>query len=320
MTTARIRNYVKKNPEKIERWKNKVLKRYIIRELIKEHGDENTPSEDFNLVALTNHGGQNKICRDILYDHYGLAYGKKTMSKRGFPRETVIVYEDKFEEMTKGKGIAPDFETIDASKKHEDDIYTLLNDLSLPHLIYIYYNRDEFCFMEKTSQGSYSRNYKGLGVFYKDSRDEADNLAFRNAISAYYENKMPLLGTLVCEKDFSLIKEPGWSESGLSPHASYDFSSYINDIIPKKLAHVNSKKVGFSLEAVEHGLQYLNILQHQLKDMKASIEEAGGNDGFQEKFYEKAIANFYKNIPLLINSSDEGLKEMALRAAKKRYT
>jgi hypothetical protein len=75
-------------------------------------------------------------------------------------------------------------------------------------------------------------------------------------------------------------------------------------------------------DRIVHGIKYLTAMLEEYGKLKASILDADASvdGGFQELFYQKAIAHLYQNIPLLINSEDKSLKELALRASKKKYT
>jgi len=326
MTTSRIRNYVKKNPETIERWKDDVLKKHIIRELTDKYGtDDLKDSEGFNIQSITRHAGQNKICADILYDHYDLAFEVSKESTTGSFRHTgksLHLSEKTFEEMTKDIGVKPVFDTVDTDKIYEDDIYTLIKNLSLQNLAYIYYHQDEFCYIDKKS--SYrswngSRDKEGLGVFWKEQKEEADNMAFRNALDKYYEDKLNVVGKIVCDKDLPDLVEVETEYDDDSFNSSA-FSGYHQRLLPHTIDELDKETLDVRIAEAEYGIKKFQRTLDQLKELRSSILEAGGAQKFREMYYEKMLANFYQNLPLFINVEDENLKSLAKRAMKRKFT
>lgn len=327
MPTARIRNYVKKNPNTIEGWRDKVLKKHIVRVLTEVHGAayEEVSSEDFSISNITGHGGQDKICRDILYDHYELASECETQASGTYgtyKTRTVVVYETEFYEMTKGRGVKPVFPTVDVDKVNEDDVYTLIKKMSLDNLIYIYENQDEFCFLPKTYAryyGNGSNRCEGLGVFFKSQKDDADNMSFRNALDKYYGDKLNVIGPLVCDKKLpDLIKKEGEYGESYAPDST-EFGDYHGTLFPEDISHLKTEHINKLLSNVQYGMDTLLKTQQQLLELQGSIKEAGGDDAFRDKYYEKMMENFYRNIPLFINVKDADLKALAKRASKKQF-
>ena len=320
MTTARIRNYVRKNPERVEAWKNKVLKKHLIRELSRIHSKEDLSNVQFNTQRLTGHGGQNKICNDILEDHYELAYESASDNAGRYARTIMYVYQDKFLEMIEGIDEVPDFMTTDLAKKYEDDIYTSLNKISLPCLAYIYHNQDKFCFIDKTVRGYSSRRYSdGLGVFYKHLKDEADNLAFRNALADYYGDKLNAVGEIVFDKHLPMLVEQETSNDENAYNGGY-YSYAHNNVLPREFGDVNISQVDILAKNAAKVAEKFAQTADQLRVLHDSMVEAGGDEAFIDLYYEKMIANFYRNLPLFINVKDADLKEMALRASKRKFT
>lgn len=325
MTTSRIRNYVKKNPETVENWKYKVLRYHLIRLITEAHGNEETPSADFNIYSITGNRGQDNICRDVLYDHFDLCSEyTKEVTKWGTKVLSLRVYDEAFYPMIEEIGeVKPEFPTMDVDKKEESDIYVFVKNISLPALIYIFNHQDEFVFINKINPSRYSyrsnRGIGGLGVFWKDQAEEADNLAFRNAIDDYYGKRLDVIGPIVCEKEFPDLVEKDWEAGKDRTVHTSDFKNFHLSLLPKSVDDFNVDNIQYMIERAEHGIAETQKTLQQLHELKASILEAGGDAAFRDLYYAKMIPAFYRSTPLFINTEDTKLKKLAKRAMKNKY-
>jgi len=318
MPSTRVRNYVKKNPERVEEWRRAVLRLHIIRVLTEAYGEADM-EVDFSADDITRNRGQINIFNDVMREHYvlGRDYRKGTYG------HTFSVNTKVFGDMTKDIGVKPELKSEGHDRTNECDIYTVLKDLSLESLAYIYWNQDEFVFMPKDVRRAYS-SYStcgGLGVYFKALKEEADHLAFRNALDEHYANKM---GT-VCEAVFGLdcpdlteIRPTYGKGAGASEeNVTHSYASAHKELLPPRKEAIDEHKldqlIGY---ARERAAKFQNTLE-QLEAMRASYLEAGGDETFSELYYQKMIDYFYLNLPLFLNSEDKRLKDMAARAARK---
>jgi hypothetical protein len=323
-STARLRNYVKKNPDRVNDWARETLRRIIIHRLSEAHGNDDTPDSNFTVHDVVKHGGQEKIWLDLLIDS-GLAH-QVTVSDRGYSRkvvrENLAVFHGMIDELEEKK---PVFEPDGADKVNECDIYYALKDLALENLIYIYSNQDEYAFMNKDIRGNrssssiYSYGISGLGVIDNDMASEADNASFRNALNDYYSEHMGEVCKMIFKKEAPQLEpiKPKWG----SDKTIYDstFTSTHRSCLPHKKDDISEQYLQFLIEQTEERVEIFQKTLEQLKEMQASLVEAGGDDVFEDLYYQEMIAEFYHNLPFHINSEDKALKRLAERAAKKKY-
>jgi len=323
MSNARVNRYVKNNPDRCAVWKDEVLRRHIIRELVRAHGNDDTPDANFHSYTIVGHQGQVKIFNDVMADHYDLSYESlyrdPKYGKYGPTQKTIKVRESTFKEMIEGIEVKPNFGVIDIKKTREDDIYTLITKLSLVNLVYIYKHDDEFVFMNKESRSEYGGYPVGLGVFWKEQKEEADNLAFRNALTSYFGDKLNSVSKILFDKELpDLVSKSADYESSF-PAQSYDFCSAYNKVLPHNMEEVNTVYLRILERNAAFAAETFKRTAEQLRSLRESILEAGGDEKFQEYFFSKMIPYFMGSLPLFINTEDSKLKEIVHRAMKKKY-
>jgi hypothetical protein len=256
-------------------------------------------------------------------DYYHLAFEHSFRDPQiGYSQKTLRVSERTFNEMIEGlEGIAsqPDFGVIDIKKTHEEDIYTYLSELSLGHLVYVYKHQDEFVFMNKRSREKYGGGIKELGVFWKEQKEEADNLAFRNALTSYFGDKLSSVSEIMFGKGLpDLVKKsPDYSTPDRAQ--SYNFCSAHENVLPEDIEEVNISRLELLERNAAFAAETFKRTAEQLKSLRESILESGGDEKFRELFLSKMIPYFMNSLPLFINVEDKELKDMAQRAMKKKY-
>jgi hypothetical protein len=319
MSTSRLRTYAKKNAERVESWRTTVLHKQLVKLLTEAHGDEETPDASFSPSDITDTRGQVKIFGDLM-NEYDLAC-VYTNSQHGYKTYSVNVYEDEFLEQLDAIGEEePEFNSTGVDKTNECDIYILLKAVTLPHLIYIYRHQDEFCFMNKMSKDTlYSSVRKeGLGVFHKDLKEEADNLSFRNAMDDFYNSRSGDVAKMVFGNDAPMLNPISTDYSDGSIYG-YSFVGVHGDCLPKGKAKITEENMELLIKQTTERLEIFQDTLDQLKELQASLLEAGGDAAFDDLYYKKMIEEYYLSLPLFINSKNKEQKELALRASKKKF-
>jgi len=311
MAEARVRSYVKKNPEKCEEWKDEVLKSEILR-ILNNKFMEDEPESKIKISELESHTGKARIVLDVLEEHYGLAYGHID----GY-NSYLKVQPLAFEEAIKVLDDKPEFDINDPTKISVDSIYTSLTNrgISLGGLAYIYHHQDEFTFKKCPPCSQYSAGFR-LGVIYKDIEEEADRISFRNAIDSMYKEKIPEVGTVVFNKDWSHMTPSKW-DVNIKHH--YHWTHYLEELVPSSVPELNTVDITECIHNVKGGIQNLQDILVNLTSILDTIEESGGDAAFRERFYDKAIDDFLDKSPLHINSEDGFIRELVMRVSKKRY-
>lgn len=320
MPEARIRNYVKKNPERVEDWKNEVLRRHIIEVLTKTYGGDEVKEEIFSSYDIVKNRGQMKIFKDVMREHYNLCTIRSHSTSTYYRTDRVVIIPETFEEMIDGLGVKPEFNTEGVDKIYECDIYTDVRGMKLTSLVYVYLNQEEFTFLPKTTRGRYSSYHTDLtlGVFYKALAEEADHLSFRNAIDDNFSKNMAAVNEALFDKylpDLNPIK-PSYGGKDFE-QVSHSFSSAHEELLPKHKRRITLEYLDKLVDLAEFRAKKLRDTADQLQEMRDSYVEAGGDETFDEFYYEKMIEYFYSHLPFYINSENKSLKEMATRAAQK---
>lgn len=309
MASPRVRKYVNDNSACVETWMNTLLELEIQR-LLNNKYLEDEPKTEIKISKIEFHAGKARIVLDVLEEHYGLAYGRINGIDSYLKVQPLA-----FEEAIKALDEKPEFNLNDPDKISEDSIYTRLSEISLGGLAYIYHHQDEFTFKKcppsRTGYASFI-----LGVIYKDIEKEADRISFRNAIDSMYSKKIPEVGTVAFNKDWSHMAIPAWD---IKRDHSYEITKYLEALVPKSVPELNTGRITECIQNVKEGIQTLQGILENLTSALATIEESGGDAAFRERFYEKAIDDFRDKAPLLINSEDDDIRELVVRISKKSY-
>ena len=308
MVSTRVKAYVKNNSATVDGWKNIILKQHLLVMLYKAHSEN---QYTYTSKAIVNSKGQHAILNDVMSEHYGLAHLRNISNWSA----DIVVYQAKFEELIKDLDEKPVFDIQSPEKTYEDDIYTDLPDLGLKHLAYIYHHQDEYDFRDKNRTHKRYGNLC-LGVIPKDIKEDADQISFRNAIAERYSDKIYDVGTLFNGKPWEGFVTPKWEYDVM---ASYELGSYTKKVVPDEVYKIDLEDLDIRMATVRSGIETLNKTLNDLQDLKGIVEDAGGVEAFREKFFEKAIAKFVNEVPLHINDEKEDIKELALRASRKKY-
>jgi len=319
MATARIRNYAKKNEERVNGWRDKYLRLHILRELdVLYSGRDEKGIRPTEVGDIVDTRGQVQIGRDILYEHFDLAQGYIQHNQWGQKSCNLRVIHPTFLEMIKGKAVKPSLNLTDKELTTEDDIYVPLQQLKLEFLVYVFENQDEHTFRFCTNKRSGGTRYE-LCVLDKVLEDEADNLSFRNSIDKYYIRKAGQVSWGMFGKSAPDL-DNFTTEYGVSgTYMSYNFVGVHNALLPDGIKDLNSKKMTELVDLAQQQVDVLTRTLEQLKVLRDSILEAEAGDGVEDLYYQQMIAHFTQAVPLLVNSEDEEIKEMARRLAKKHF-
>lgn len=314
MSTARVRNYVKNNPDTVEVWRRKLIHTYLVNMLTHDHHDTEQ-SLMVNIHKIVRNANQHKICKDVLEEHYGIAHVHASSSAWGRVYAADVV-DKSFQEYIKGKGVKPELFVYDRDNTKEDDIYTSLSDLSIASLVWIYEHQDDYEF--KYTANRKSSMYQ-VCVLDKDIVDEADNLSFRNAIDKYYITKTGEVAKAVLGINVPLLNRHKSEYGKKGTIYTYNLTGVHKEMRPEGYNQLNSEKVSEYLKKAEAQVEFLSQTMEQLRQLQASILEAEAAGDFEDVFYRRLIDHFVKNAPLLINDNRSGVKELAIRATKKHY-
>ena len=324
MSTARIRNYLKKNTELCSDWRDQTIRHEIIRRLIDEQGDNETPEFGKGVSSIYGNGNRKKIYGDMMCDHYGLGHVTSKLHPNGYSTESFMFYYDAFRDlMANDPSEAPTLEPAKGDDKvRECDVYTLINKMSLPNLIYVYNHQDEYVFINKwgKEQDYYtSEKILGLGILGKDVKDEADNQGFRNALNKYYKRRVPEVAKAMFGHESPDLK-PNKREYGVADtFDTYNFVGAHKELLPEGLNELTSENLTKLVEMAEHHADIMNQTRDQLTSLRDSILEAEAAGDFEQQFFDKMIPAFTLKIPLIINSENKEEQALALRASKKHF-
>lgn len=317
--TSRIRNYVKNNESKVKKWLGDTIRLYLHRKIydtiIKDTVDysdkKSFKPEDIAIFRVVYNRRSHGIYRDLMRSYYKIA------DDGGFSG-IIRVRGSVVTDLVKDKGSRPDFEELYRCQrvKRTRDTYTSLCYLSLPEVIYIYNNIDEFDFI--IDEIRHSRDLENrLKVIPRDEIDHADTVSFKNSIDSYYIDKIDVIGKVILDKDLTYLhKMKRYTEkSTVNNWGDYFLGVYCFDTVKEmRTEHISEK-----LKDITFFIDILNKKKQAYQDILDFIKESGGDEKFKEIYYKKMIDHFYKDIPINMASDDAMLSEMCNRACKKRY-
>ena len=345
---ARVKSYVKKNTDRVEKWKRLVLYATAAERLRKKYISTIGKSYELhNLYVsdLIERKNQYGIFIKIFDEYLGYLTTKRTVRKlqTSFGRypeyEDIAIYpnEDWYNKEVKGIGVKPEYDIPKRTYLDYKDYYTPIYGLTLENLVYIeeHFEDYDFNYRSRSSYNTYygrnlnsrtlgrtlERDFRSTIVIEKSLIKDCKYQSFLMSIKEIYRRRYGELHGVVYGENLEYIKQY-FTSTPETAETSSNFRCFLEEIIP-----VTSMDTPLSLDCevldnkineFERLVELQSNILSDLKVLRDTIKTNGDdNVDLLEKYNQKIIEGLYNRIPLIMN--DKRYKYLVKLAAETDY-
>ena len=315
--SSRVRAYVRKNPSKVNEWLTTALKHFLKNKIAEDAGGLDDCLEDLDMHHFVRHKGSWNICSDVLREHFYLGSQHRVKYSTCFK-----IREDKASELLEQvTPVEPEFKLITSDKTRVNDLYRLVDSFNISEQLYIHNNLDNYDVRKVRIKQRYSYS-EGLGILPKQDISDAERTVFQNAVEKHYQEHLEWLAPLLHKEALKgLVRPEDWAADIRSneKELSYHEFQVIHELIPNSFDLMLEEDLERCIRRAERFLDMVKASIAGVKTLLEEIKARGSSDAFRDDLRKILVEDFYKQIPLLVNTKDDDLKETVKLAMRSDF-